>query len=412
MQAPPSTGTPVPWIRRVAGVYRTLAVVGFNTVVLLFLLNFAAYLLLGPPAPGDSPKLDGLRVVKMYGMDRLKEVYPHRTEDAIRQLLFETWSRALTYEPFTEFKEAAFSGKYVNVGNEGYRHVKDQAQWPPQRTNFNIFVFGGSTIFGYGVADDETIPSRLQEALRREPRFARICVYNFGRAFDYSIPERILFEKLIIAGFRQDLAVFVDGLNEFNQVHTETKLSPNIDRALHSMQVRPPDDWSQHIPLVRLLREKAGNPYPIHSTADSLRIRRSFEVPPARGNAQLAHRLGERYRDNQEIIRGLAGRLGIRVAFVWQPVAAYHADPARHPLGLANSDELVKLGYLAMDKALPAEHRPKDFLWAAGLHDGQRLPLYVDGVHYSAAFCEGIANFVADALRSRGLLAAVSDPVP
>ena len=51
-----------------------------------------------------------------------------------------------------------------------------------------MFFFGGSTGFGYGVPDDETVPSHLQQLLPkasgRTPR-----VYNFAR--DQALVERV-----------------------------------------------------------------------------------------------------------------------------------------------------------------------------------------------------------------------------
>ena len=76
----------------------------------------------------------------------------------------------------------------------------------------NIFIFGGSTAFGYGVADQETIASYLQEICRTKRK--NINVYNFACGFYYSTQERILLEKLISKGIDIDIAVFIDGVNE------------------------------------------------------------------------------------------------------------------------------------------------------------------------------------------------------
>ena len=85
--------------------------------------------------------------------------------------------------------------------------------WPPQSKNFNIFLFGGSTTFGYGVSDNQTIASYLQEYLTKNTD-SNICVYNFGRGYYYLTQERILYEQLLTSGFVPDLAIFIDGLND------------------------------------------------------------------------------------------------------------------------------------------------------------------------------------------------------
>jgi len=42
-----------------------------------------------------------------------------------------------------------------------------------------------------------------------------VVVYNFGRAGYYSTQERILFEYFVAKGVKPDVAIFLDGLNDF-----------------------------------------------------------------------------------------------------------------------------------------------------------------------------------------------------
>src|SRR5712692_403554 len=106
-----------------------------------------------------------------------------------------------------------YAGRYVNVTESGFRLTKNQGPWLPDRTKYlTIFLFGGSTAFGYGLPDGETVASYLQEFFSSccPSRPARI--YNFARGGYFSSQERVLLEKLIVAGFIPDMAVFIDGL--------------------------------------------------------------------------------------------------------------------------------------------------------------------------------------------------------
>jgi hypothetical protein len=67
----------------------------------------------------------------------------------------------MLYEPYVQFTEQPFRGLYINVAEEGYRLTRNQGPWPPDPENLNIFLFGGSTIFNYGVTDEETVASLL-----------------------------------------------------------------------------------------------------------------------------------------------------------------------------------------------------------------------------------------------------------
>src|SRR5205085_2675003 len=121
---------------------------------------------------------------------------------------------------------------YVNVDPGGFRWSGDQGPWPPDPKNFNIFFFGGSTGFGYGVRDAETVASQLAAFLNQTKAVSRpIKIYNFGRAGYYSTPERMLFERLLLEGHRPQLAVFMDGLNEFEHASDEDpRLNHLVDR--------------------------------------------------------------------------------------------------------------------------------------------------------------------------------------
>ena len=76
-------------------------------------------------------------------------------------------------------------------------------------------MFGGSTAFGIGVPDDQTVASHLQTQLGTARDGREVRVYNFGRGAYYSSQERALFERLIVAGYVPNLAIFLDGLNDF-----------------------------------------------------------------------------------------------------------------------------------------------------------------------------------------------------
>src|SRR6185503_15185425 len=103
------------------------------------------------------------------------------------------------YEAFTQFCERPFHGRFVNVSENGFRVSAQQGPWPPDADNFNIFLFGGSTTFGYGLPDSQTVASYLQDdlAARSSPH---VRVYNFGRGSYVSEQERVLFEELLLAG--------------------------------------------------------------------------------------------------------------------------------------------------------------------------------------------------------------------
>src|SRR5262249_29714696 len=76
----------------------------------------------------------------------------------------------------------------------------------------NIFVFGGSTTFGYHVSDEHTWPSYLSQILN-ETSEVNIKVTNYGRGYFNPSQEAILLADLLKSGHRPSLAIFMDGVN-------------------------------------------------------------------------------------------------------------------------------------------------------------------------------------------------------
>jgi hypothetical protein len=202
-------------MKRLAEGYVNTAIIVFNVLVIAVALNVML--------AGVSFIRASLRTVnpvtQKYDDIDLAKVYPGKTPRQIDELLSE---RPLAYETFTQFMERPFRSQYINVAAAGFRFSAHQGPWPLDPRAFNVFVFGGSTTFGYGVADSETIPSQLQEELRRRTG-QPINIYNFGRSYYYSTQERILFEKLLTENQRPQLAIFIDGLGSIGPANDRRK---------------------------------------------------------------------------------------------------------------------------------------------------------------------------------------------
>lgn len=132
--------------------------------------------------------------------------YRHMSRAAVESLLSATWRPGWTYEPWTGFRERPRTSEFVNVDDAGLRsnHRQDH---PLSRLEGAVWLLGGSTTFGYGVADDETIPAQLEQLLGRP-------VVNFGRGYFYSAQENLLLQRYLGAGHRPSEVWFLDGINE------------------------------------------------------------------------------------------------------------------------------------------------------------------------------------------------------
>lgn len=335
----------------------------------------------------------------------LLALYPSMTKDEVGLLLWETWSvRKMEPQLFTGYGESPYQGKFLNVSKYGFRVGANQGAWlPVHEGNFVVFLFGGSTTFGYGVTDDQALGSQLQPLLAK--KLGRpVTVYNFGQGGYYSTQERLLFEKLIMAGQRPDLAIFVDGLNDFESDGADLLIPSTLPLG------QPESTWSswlregiQLLPMMRLVSSMRRN---LQSSG--------FMKAPATGPT-LARKYDaqgpllnviDRYFLNKQWIEEEAKGLSIPTLFVWQPVPTYEYDLKYDPFGAKGifgeegfkEHDYAAYGYPLMWAAV-SRTRPSNFLWCADIQKDVHESLYVDSIHYSPKMTEMVADCIVDGVK-------------
>jgi hypothetical protein len=308
--------------------------------------------------------------------------------------------RNYDYDSITQLRLRPLHGRFVNVEKGGYRRVQDQGPWPPDQSSTNIFVFGGSTAFGFLVDDDQTIASYLQRYA--SAAHGRIAVYNFGRPGYTSTQESLLYLSLLRDGFVPKVAVFIDGLNECQE------WTPNPPRGAHW-----PDEYvstaienakrsqSSYLLLLSALPMSGLT----RSIADRFGLDRhtdDFQPVPSDVPGYI---LG-RWLKNKKVIEVLSRGYGVSVNFVWQPVAAYKYDLSyfKFPRSVLQAESWVPAVYPAVEKLAEEGKLDSDFLNLADMQEDEKRNLYVDGTHYNAEFSDKIASRIYQFLKSRAAL--------
>lgn len=346
-------------------------------------------------------KQDTNPVTEKYGNATMALVYPDMDAGDIQALLKETWSRPYVYEPFTQFRETPFSGNYVNVDENGFRHIANQGPWPPDPEKINIFMFGGSTGFGYGVADDQTIASYLQAHLTSALN-PDIRVYNFSRGHYYSTQERIQYEMLLTSGFVPHLAIFLDGLNDFYYNENEPRYTHHIQEFF----TRKNSSRTEYL-KVRLQEKLSGL---LHRNTEQAEISPANTGSDPYDDPAVIERVIQRYLDNKKLIEAASRAYNVQVVFVWQPVPTYNLGEKLHPFAADGygKHSYSKFGYKRMAEYIETNPPGKNFIWGADLQQDAEGPLYIDIAHYSAGFSRKIAVTIGDILiREYPLLAGL-----
>ena len=98
----------------------------------------------------------------------------------------------------------------LTISENGYRLVPGISE---DNDAFRVFLFGGSTMWGMGVADSNTIGSYLQNQLA-EMSDELVAVYNFGQPGFASTQEVIELMLQLRDGNVPDIVIFFDGVND------------------------------------------------------------------------------------------------------------------------------------------------------------------------------------------------------
>jgi hypothetical protein len=329
-------------------------------------------------------------------VQKLGDAYRDFPESEIRQLVRETVSLKYAYEPFTQFRDHAQSGKFVNVDANGFRHSTAQGPWPPSRDSFNVFFFGGSTAFGWGLPDASTIPSCFQR-LAPQVGGRATAVYNFARMAYFSTQERILFEQLLLAGHKPDAAIFVDGLND---LHWREGKPLYDGRYASVLEGRP--SWSPDWPMLRLARELRKQLPQAQAASDS---------QSKRGTPQAFQAALDRYVSNKTLIESVSAASGVVPIFVWQPVPSYKHNGRRYydrfqdsvPWRIWSLDAYAPV-YEKVEGLAAGGELGRSFLWCGGVQEGLDEVLYIDLVHYHPRLSQMVAQCIVSQARGRGLL--------
>src|SRR5690349_17765431 len=143
-------------------------------------------------------------------VDNQKLVRPDSSVSTNKEIAEEIeQSNKFQYEPWIEFKNIDYNGKYVNVQNAVRKSVPNSYFNSFSKDTLDIFFFGGSTTFGFNLSDEETVPSQFVRLYKEQyPTGKSIHVYNFGTPTYYSYQELILLTKLIFSGNRPKVVVF------------------------------------------------------------------------------------------------------------------------------------------------------------------------------------------------------------
>lgn len=155
----------------------------------------------------------------------VKRNYAHMAPADVDDLLKATATMRYRFAPWVGMRERPVTSRFVNVNAHGIRS-NGRPLGNISEIRDAIWFFGGSTTFGYGVTDEESIPAHLEKAIGQP-------VMNFGVAAFFSAQENLLLVQFLRFGYRPSEVVFLDGINESCEVvDYQAKVDPKFEALL------------------------------------------------------------------------------------------------------------------------------------------------------------------------------------
>jgi hypothetical protein len=308
----------------------------------------------------------------------------------------------------------------LNVHAAGFRDDGTGQAWPGTPGRKRLFMFGGSTTFGFNVADGDTVPARLGVRLRQ----SGWEVYNFGSGSYTSRHEMLRLLALLDQGIRPDLALFLDGYNDAFYAFGNPRLVEALDGLYQSEKRRRRrgmagallDYWRE----ARTQRRGSLPAVADYAAADSAFAaplitrdavqaaladsdRPADPTPFGEAGADVARLVWDRYRDSVAMIRAIAARHGFPAVFAWQPVPFFATrgeqrilDPLHH-LFRAGAFAAPVYHWLHAN-GFPGMGSENDFIDISTVAKGLDGVLYLDVCHYTRVMADGIAGTLASDL--------------
>jgi hypothetical protein len=366
--------------RRIVAAYRLLAAVTFNTLILLVFAELAATAILRIPRlfPASTEQLVG------EGAPREKNSYYASKDWAARYWYEFRLSRRVRYYPYIGWRRESFSGQTINVDQHGIRLT------PGADCNTNaykVFVFGGSTIWGTGSPDRETIPAYLQAgigALTTRP----VCVVNFGESAYVSTQSLILLVRQLQSGNIPDVVLFYDGVNDIyaayqsGQAGVHQNLHQIASKLDHggSSTASPFTEWLRGLSSVALFKNVIAGPKQDPQENKNLVTYETLKVD----RAGLSESMARTYLANYKVVNALAHDYGFKYDFFWQPVIVVgkkHLTDEEQAITASLDPALVALYTSLYDIIEHTAPHYENLHYMGHIFDEQNSGIWIDDMH-------------------------------
>jgi hypothetical protein len=276
-------------------------------------------------------------------------------------------AKEVQWQPYVYFRRKPYQGKLIHVDAHGFRATVN----PPGAVTA-VWVFGGSTVWGTGVSDANTVASALARA-------GALHVANFGETGYVSAQSQLAFMAALRCpeAAKPAVAVFIDGVNDVYSALQAGRAGWPQNESNRSAEFNSSRDASAIAQVLsqRLQGLQRAREHWTHAIT-------SEAIPEV---ATLAPMIARNYLAVVAQTRAFAVDQGVTPLFIWQPSVFERKQPSADEQSVIDNSlqrhfDLQRASTAALKRLLSAEPA-NDVLVLDDLFDADAEPVYLDYAH-------------------------------
>ena len=347
---------------------KNFSIVFLVSLILIFILNALIFF--------TWPIYSKINSNKHFYSTKQQKLLNLSDEDLIT-LHNETWRNydKFRFIPYIGHSETNRKGKFVNFSETNGRKINR-----PSECEKTVYLYGGSTTFGYNVSDKQTIGQYLQNLFD-----VNACIYNHGRAYFYSKQENNLLINHIESNKKIDYAIFLDGVNERCGGYV---YDSHLSNSFSLLTERPFNMWKKSfkqflltMPMSQFINSLFGSNRFVNTENSVLKI------DSCENNISLNKLLENRLR----VREGICEKNKINCFSFLQPIAGVH--------GLQIESFLSKNRQLEFKEKYEILSKVDGLIDLGFVLNDQKNLSYIDDVHYSPKTNSLIASAIYEYLK-------------
>jgi len=311
-------------------------------------------------------------------------------------------------DPYLLWRPAPTSSPGVNVDEQGVRKSWNPVFSPGQKHR-TVYAFGGSTMWGAGAADEETIPSHLSRALNERDGAYEVVNYGVG---GYVLTQEMLKLVLLLRqGLRPDVVVFYDGANDVDIAYQAGKTGSvyGFEETRAKLMQRVGMAAVKEEPSVLLWKELFSRLKVVEILQRALFRQRPQRQFPNRAKdfdgqelKALTDNIAGEYILSYKMLQDLSRAYGFKFYMFWQPVSFTETvlDHGQKPKNDWEETNLIKMHDLA--RARMKDLALANYAYIGDVLLGHSVPVYMDYCHLNSEGNRMVAQAMFKHLKQAG----------